>query len=91
MLYILGKILPQRYRKQRIYSHSSMGWLTWRETEMKVEMRHARHPLGEKYLHDAHVWADGYVEETKLVLNYARCGTVCIGALAAGTIPDHQK
>ena len=73
MLYILGRILPQGYRKERIYPHSSMGWLTWRESEMKVEMRHAWHPLGEKYLHDAHVWADGYVEETKLVLNYARC------------------
>ena len=70
---IVGRIPPQGYRKQRNYSHSSMGWLTWRETEMKVEMRHAWHPLGEKYLHDAHVWADGNVEETKLVLNYAGC------------------
>ena len=50
-----------------------MGWLTWEEEKSNMTMRHAWHPLGEKRLHDAHVWADGYIEETNTVYSYYGC------------------
>ena len=43
------------------------------ERKHNAEMRHAWHPAGEKYLPDAHVWADGFVEETGSVLCYLGC------------------
>ena len=70
---ILARIPIHGYRSQRNFSHSSMGWLTWKELKHGRPMRHAWHPLGEKYLPDAHVWADGYVEETNTVYSYFGC------------------
>ena len=50
-----------------------MGWLSWLEHNEGIQLRHAWHPLGEQYLKDAYVWADGYHEETRTVFNFRGC------------------
>ena len=61
------------YRSQRNYSSSAMTWLTWIEETEKITLRHAWHPLGEKHLTDARVWADGIHEETNTVYSFYGC------------------
>ena len=61
------------YRSQRNYSVSAMTWLTYIEKTENITLRHAWHPLGEKKLNDANVWADGYHSQTNTVYAFHGC------------------
>ena len=50
-----------------------MGWLSWISKQNNITIQHAWHDLGEKRLHDARVWADGYHEDTNTVYSYNGC------------------
>lgn len=73
VIVILGRVPVQGYRHLRNQSHEAMGWLTWVEKKNSIVLRHAWHPEGEKQLHDAHVWADGYHAPTNTVWSFNGC------------------
>ena len=72
-VFILGRVPLEGYRSQRNHSISSMGWLMHIENTEGITLRHAWHPLGEKHLKDARVWADGFHKETNTVYSYFGC------------------
>ena len=50
------------YRPMRNYTNKSMGWLTYIEKTLNINLKHAWNG-GDVYLKDADVWADVYYEK----------------------------
>ena len=73
IVFITGRVPVDGYRSQRNHSAAAMGWLTWIEKRNNITLRHAWHPQGEKHLADAHVWVDGYHEETRTCYGFHGC------------------
>ena len=65
-----ARVPIEGYRSQRNYSAYAMTWLTWIEKTRNITLKHA---LGEKYLGDAQLWADGFHAETNTVYSVYGC------------------